>query len=75
MYPLWTMLHTWRNENLSYRRDKEEKLLQRIIEEDGIKKIQDAITAVVSGAVTVKGSEGLPLKQEPTTGELHVKTV
>jgi hypothetical protein len=51
------------------------KLLQRVIEVDGIKKIQDAITAVCSGEVTAKGSEGLPLKQEPTTGELHVKSV
>jgi len=51
------------------RRDREEELLERIVETDGIKKIQDAITAVV------RGSENLPLKQEPGTGELHVKTV
>jgi len=50
-------------------------LLTAIKNTDGIKKIQDAITAVCSGEVTVKGSESLALKQEPVTGELHVKTV
>jgi len=37
-----------------YRSEREEKLLERIIETDGIKKIQDAITAVISsGSVDV----------------------
>ena len=35
------------------RSDYEEKLLQRIIETDGIKKIQDAITVVISGTPDV----------------------
>lgn len=34
--------------------EREEKLLERIIESDGIKKIQDAITAVISGTPNVK---------------------
>jgi len=39
------------------RRDREEKLLEQIIYTDGIKKIQDAITAVVSGPVEVQGRD------------------
>jgi len=35
------------------RKEGEERLLRRIIEEDGIKKIQDAITAVISGTPDV----------------------
>jgi len=35
------------------RSEKEERLLQRIIEEDGIKKIQDAITLVAGTEVDV----------------------
>jgi len=46
------------------RRDREEELLRRIIETDGIKKIQDAITAVISGDVEarmrVHDSSGYP---------------
>jgi len=62
------------------RSEKEERLLQRIIEEDGIKKIQDAITAVISGDVDVSdraarllgkvyGSQDI-LQQRATTKEL-----
>jgi len=40
------------------RRDREEELLRRIIETDGIKKIQDAITAVISGAIDVSDRAG-----------------
>lgn len=43
---MWLNLERWRSE-------REEKLLERIIETDGIKKIQDAITAVISGDVDV----------------------
>jgi len=32
---------------------RDERLLERIIETDGIKKIRDAITAVISGSVDV----------------------
>jgi len=37
--------------------EREEELLRRIIEIDGIKKINDAITAVVSGTVTTDVSD------------------
>jgi len=66
--------------------DRTAQLLRRIIETDGIKKIQDAILATVSGTVDISdkptrelgkvyGDQGLPVKQEAGTGELHVKTV
>ena len=64
------------------RREYEEKLLERIIETDGIKKIQDAITAVISGTPDVNVTDRVArllgivygnldqLKQQAVTKEL-----
>jgi len=59
------------------RSEREEKLLERIIYTDGIKKIQDAITAVISGDVEIKGRDptnALRSVAVDSSGKLRVVT-